>query len=108
MTDVKMPEPHWEHSHSPEGDEAYWPYYDKGMMEEYAAACVAKALSNRIGCAEVELPKPGDYAVNEAGWKFIEAMPVPISAEVFNNIKPAMHAAICCFLREYKPTQKDE
>lgn len=43
------------------------------------------------------LPELGSRAVNEAAWKFIEAMPHELPGRIFNDLKPAIHAALCCY-----------
>lgn len=46
------------------------------------------------------LDVPYDNALNEAGWTFIEAMPrESLTGRGFNNVKPALKAAIECWLK---------
>ncbi len=45
------------------------------------------------------LPAPAadSHSVNEAAWKFIDAMPHELPGKIFNDLKPAIHAALCCY-----------
>lgn len=40
-------------------------------------------------------PDIASNVINEACWKFIDAMPHKIPAPVWNNLKPAIYAAVC-------------
>jgi len=48
-----------------------------------------------------ELPALSSNEINEACWKFIDAMPHELSGPVFNELKPALYAAICPALQAY-------
>lgn len=38
--------------------------------------------------------------VNDACWAFVEAMPHKIPGAIFNDLKPAIYAAICKYLEQ--------
>ncbi|MFY3647758.1 hypothetical protein ACOTET_26690 [Achromobacter xylosoxidans] len=48
-----------------------------------------------------ELPTLVSTVINDACWKFIEAMPYELPGPIFNNFKPAFYAAICPVLNAY-------
>jgi hypothetical protein len=48
-----------------------------------------------------ELPSLGSCVVNEACWKFIENLPHTIPGPIFNDLKPAIYAALCHALPAY-------
>lgn len=48
---------------------------------------------SRIGKSELTSTE-----VNDACWAFIEAMPHQLPGPIWNDLKPAVHAAICKFI----------
>ncbi len=49
----------------------------------------------KLHLAPVELPTLGSPLINDACWKFIEAMPHTLPGPIFNELKPAFYAAVC-------------
>lgn len=57
-----------------------------------------EAKIDRLEAAEKDKSAPPELTsrvVSEAAWKFIEAMPHELPGRIFNDLKPAVHAAIC-------------
>ena len=44
--------------------------------------------------------------VNEACWKFVEAMPHRLPEPIWNDLKPAIYAALIYYHRAIKPKEQ--
>ena len=51
------------------------------------------------GAFSATLPEQSSTEINDACWAFIEAMPHHLPAAIWNDLKPAVYAAICKFLQ---------
>lgn len=74
--------------------------YCAGVREELPLS-VGRLVEQAHGMGTVviqPMPELTSTAINDACWKFVEKMPVPLPASVFNNVKEPLHAAVCEFL----------
>lgn len=46
-----------------------------------------------------DLPELSSTEINDACWAFVEAMPHRLPGPIWNNLKPAVYAAVCKFLQ---------
>lgn len=51
------------------------------------------------GAAYAEMPDLIGTEINDACWAFVKAMPHDLPGPIWNDLKPAVHAAICRFLQ---------
>lgn len=71
-------------------------------------ARVAALVDKCQGGAAQAVPELTSRVINEACWKFIDAMPHPLTPQVWNNLKPALYAAVVHVLtaRPVEPVQQ--
>lgn len=63
------------------------------------AAAWKAAKAQPESAQPVAVPDITDRAFNEAAWAFVEAMPHSLPGPIFNNVKPALHAAMVTYLK---------
>lgn len=68
----------------------------ENVMLTLKSAPVAKDSANGAG----DVPGLGSRVINDACWKFIEAMPHQIPGPILNDLKPALYAAVCHVLAD--------
>lgn len=51
------------------------------------------------GTVYADLPELTSTEINDACWAFVEAMPHNLPGPIWNDLKPAVYAAICKFLQ---------
>ncbi|MGE8688581.1 MAG: hypothetical protein ACN6PJ_15665 [Achromobacter sp.] len=52
--------------------------------------------------SEADVPTMASSVINDACWKFVETMPHQLPGPVFNDLKPALYAAVCHVLAELR------
>ncbi len=57
------------------------------------------AITSESGAVYAELPELTSAEINDACWAFVEAMPHNLPGPIWNDLKPAVYAAICKFLQ---------
>lgn len=73
-----------------------------GICQECSRDAAQKAQQEASAAQAV--PELTSRVVNEACWKFIDAMPHPLTPQVWNNLKPALYAAVVHVLTAQHPT----
>lgn len=73
-------------------------YEDMGSPSDWLGFDRDGARRALVGAADVvtqsAFPGPDSGVINDACWKFVEALPHELPGQIFNDIKPALHTAI--------------
>lgn len=68
---------------------------------EQAKRTAIEAWNRRAQPAQVgQVPELTSTEVNDACWAFVEALPHQLPGAIFNDLKPAIYAAICKYLEQ--------
>lgn len=82
---------------------------DKSRQPAFSARQMREALSSQPSPEQAGVsdePELASNVVNEACWKFVEALPHKIPGPIWNDLKPAVYAALMHYHRALRPAQQ--